>query len=119
MTAVKLCPVFCLLKDVQIDDYCEMIDWAYKNKDEKTVLILDENDVWLYQTKGLWEVIANETGNHLFGLYEDDWIFDFNVMQNIINSISRSDLLVDENIGKILFILNYAITNKKSVVFHL
>lgn len=119
MSNIKLCPIFCLPKDIRIDDFYEMINWAYENENKETVLILNENDVQYYQDKGLWKIISNETGNWLFGLYEEDWIFDFDIMQNIINSIMRSNFLIDGNISKILFILDYAITNKKSVVFYL
>ncbi|AKG08439.1 hypothetical protein AAX05_09245 [Moraxella bovoculi] len=115
----KSCPIFCLPKGMEIEEFYEMIDWAYKNKDEKTVLILDEKDVRYYQDRGLWEIISNETGNWLFGIHEDDWIFDFDVMQNIIDSIFKNNFLIDDNISKILFILDYAIKNKKSVVFYL
>lgn len=96
-----------------------MIDWAYKNKDEKTVLILDEKDVQYYQDKGLWEIISNETGNWLFGLYEEEWVLDFDIMKNIIKSIHKNNIHIDENIEKILSILDYAIINKKSVIFYL
>ncbi|OAV28774.1 hypothetical protein AO368_1200 [Moraxella catarrhalis] len=96
-----------------------MIDWAYKNKDEKTVLILDEKEVQYYQDKGLWEIISNETGNWLFGLYEEEWILDFDIMKNIIKSIHKNNIHIDENIEKILSILDYAIINKKSVIFYL
>lgn len=96
-----------------------MIDWAYKNKYEKTVLILDEKDVQYYQDKGLWEIISNETGNWLFGLYEEEWVLDFDIMKNIIKSIHKNNIHIDENIEKILSILDYAITNKKSVIFYL
>lgn len=96
-----------------------MIDWAFKNKDEKTVLMLDEKDVQYYQDKGLWEIISNETGNWLFGLYEEEWVLDFDIMKNIIKSIHKNNIHIDENIEKILFILDYAIKNKKSVIFYL
>lgn len=115
----KLCPIFCLKKEIDIDNFSKMIDWAYKNKNEETVLILTENDVRYYQNKWLWEIISNETGNCLFGLYEDDWIFDLDVMKNIVKSIIEKYLFFDDNINKILFILNYAIINQKSVIFYL
>lgn len=115
----KLCPIFCLTKDVEIAEFHEMIDWTYKNKDEKTVLILDEKEVQYYQDKGLWEIISNEIGNWLFGLYEEEWILDFDIMKNIIKSIHKNNIHIDENIEKILSILDYAIINKKSVIFYL
>ncbi len=45
--------------------------------------------------------------------------FDFNVMKNIITSINESRIQLDKNLNKIIFILNYAIENKRSVVFYL
>lgn len=110
-------PNFLFKKEIDVDDFSKMIDWAYKNK--KTVLILTENDVGYYQNKGLWEIISNETGNCLFGLYEDDWIFDLDVIKNIVKSIIEKYLFFYDNINKILFILNYAIRNQKSVIFYL
>ena len=102
---MKLCPIFCLNKDIEIDELSEMINWAYDNKNSKTVLILDETHVAYYQKQGLWQIIAQETDDWLFGLYEDDWIFDFKIMQNIIHSIKQSDIAIDDNIDKILFLL--------------
>lgn len=116
---MKQCPIFCLEKGIEIDDFSQMINWAYDNPNSKTVLILNETDVEYYQKQGLWEKISQQTDNWLFGLHEDDWIFDFDVMQNIINSIKKSDIVIDDNINKILFILTYAIENQKSVVFYL
>lgn len=116
---MKLCPIFCLNKDTKIDDLSEMLNWAYDNQSSKTVLILDEADVLYYEQQGLWKIIAQETKNWLFGLYEDDWIFDFEIMKNIINSIKQSEIIIDGTIEKILFILDYAIQHKKSVVFYL
>lgn len=116
---MKPCPIFCLTKDVEIDEFYEMINWAYDNKNSDTVLILNEYEVQFYQDIGVWEIISKETGNYLFGLYEDDWIFDFNIMQNMIIAINKSGIQLDGNLNKIIFILNYAIENKKSVVFYL
>ncbi len=116
---MKQCPIFCLTKDVEIDEFSEMINWAYDNKNSDTVLILNEHEIQFYQDIGVWEIISEETGNYLFGLYEDDWIFDFNVMKNIITSINESRIQLDKNLNKIIFILNYAIENKRSVVFYL
>lgn len=75
---------FLLRKNVHIDDFSEMIDWAYENKNNETVLILTSEYVISYQNKGLWEIISSKTDNWLFGLYEDDWIFDFDVMKSIV-----------------------------------
>ncbi len=119
MKQTKLCPIFCLEKGVEIDDFSEMIDWSYNHSCSNTVLILTEDEVKYYQEEGLWEIISKETGNWLFGLYEDDWIFDFDTMKNIIKSINESNIKIDRNINKILFILNYAISNEKSVIFYL
>lgn len=116
---MKQCPIFCLKKDIEIDELSEMINWAYDNKNSETVLILDETDVEHYQKQGLWKIISQETDNWLFGLHEDDWIFDFDVMQNIIHSVKQSDITIDDKVDKILFILDYAIQHKKSVVFYL
>lgn len=119
MKQTKLCPIFCLKKGVEIDNFSEMIDWSYNHSCSNTVLILTEDEVKYYQEEGLWEIISKETGNWLFGLYEDDWIFDFDTMKNIIKSINESNIKIDRNINKILFILNYAISNEKSVIFYL
>lgn len=119
MSNIKQYPIFCLSKDIEINDFSEMIDWAYENNNKEIVLILDENDVQYYQDKGLWKIISNETDNWLFGLHEDDWIFDFDIMQNIIDSIYKNNFVLDKNVCKIIFILDYAIKNKKSVILYL
>lgn len=119
MSNIKQYPIFCLSKDIEINDFSEMIDWAYENNNKETVLVLDKNDVQYYKDKGLWKIISNETDNWLFGLHEDDWIFDFDIMQNIIDSIYKNNFVLDKNVCKIIFILDYAIKNKKSVILYL
>lgn len=96
-----------------------MIDWAYQNPNGKTVLIINEVQVYKYQQQGLWDIIAKETDNGLFGLYEDDWIFDFDIMSAIIQGLQNSDFKDDKIVLKIIEILTYAITYQKSVVFYL
>ena len=44
-----------------------------------------------------------------------EWVLDFDIMKNIIKSIHKNNIHIDENIEKILSILDYAITNKKSI----
>lgn len=111
--------IFCLESHLQIDDYSKMIDWAYQNPKGKTVLIINEVQVYEYQQQGLWDIIAKETDNGLFGLYEDDWIFDFGVMSAIIQGLKNSDFKDDKIVLKIIEILTYAITYQTSVVFYL
>lgn len=113
------CVIFCLESHLQIDDHSKMIDWAYQNPNQKTVLIIDETQVYDYQQQGLWDIIAKETDNGLFGLYEDDWIFDFDIMLAIIQNLQNSAFKDNKIVLKIIEILTYAITYKKSVVFYL
>lgn len=119
MTPKKKCPIFCLDDKTDIDDFSKMIDWAFENKDVQTVLMLDESEVLYYQNKGLWQIIAEQTGSFLFGLHEDDWILDSEVIKNIAIAIKQSNLDKDRVVDKLLFILDYAITHNKSVVFYL
>lgn len=63
MSNIKQYPIFCLSKDIEINDFSEMIDWAYENNNKETVLVLDKNDVQYYKDKGLWKIISNETDN--------------------------------------------------------
>lgn len=113
------CVIFCLESHLHIDEYSKMIDWAYQNPNGKTVLIINEVQVYEYQQQGLWDIIAKETDNGLFGLYEDDWIFDFDIMSAIIQGLKNSDFKDDKIVLKIIEILTYAITYQKSVVFYL
>lgn len=119
MSNTRLYPVFCLERNIEINDLPKMIDWAYANAGSQTVVILNEEEVRYYQSTGLWGIISEEIDNWLFGLHEDDWIFDFDIMQNIINAINSKYIKIDQTVSKILFILDYAIANQKSVVFYL
>ena len=53
MKQTKLCPIFCLKKGIEIDDFSEMIDWSYNHRCSNTVLILTEDEVKYYQEEGL------------------------------------------------------------------
>lgn len=111
------CMIFCLENNLQIDDYSKMIDWAYQNPNGKTVLIINEIQVYEYQQQGLWDIIAQETDNGLFGLCEDDWIFDFGVMSATIQGLKNSDFKDDKIVLKIIEILTYTITYQKRWYF--
>lgn len=116
----RLCTIFCLDKSVHLDDeYSHMIDWAYQHPNNDTVLILSEQTVADYAQKGLWHLITQETDYQLLGAWEDDWIFDFDVMTAIIQALEHSEFQQDEIVLKIIQILRYAISYQRSVVFYL
>lgn len=112
------CPIFCLGKNIDFPEFSsEFIQWAFINKGSETVLILTESQVYEYQKQGLWYLISSITQNYLFGAYEEDYIFDFNIMSDIITALEKSKFIHDENVQKIIFILTYAIQYKKCVAF--
>ena len=116
----RLCTIFCLDKSVHLDDdYSQMSDWAYQHPNSDTVLILSEQTVADYAQKGLWHLIAQETGYQLLGAWEDDWIFDVDVMTAVIQALEHSEFQQDDIAQKIIQILRYAITHQQSVVFYL
>lgn len=116
----RQCAIFCLDESVYLnDDYLQMIDWVYQHPNSDTVLMLSEQTVADYAQKGLWYLIAQETDYWLLGSWEDDWIFDFDVMTAIIQALEHSEFQQDEIVLKIIQILRYAISYQRSVVFYL
>lgn len=116
----RLCTIFCLDKSVHLDDdYSQMIDWAYQHPNSDTVLILSEQTVADYAQKGLWHLIAQETDYQLLGSWEDDWVFDVDVMTAVIQALEHSEFQQDDIVLKIIQILRYAISHQQSVVFYL
>ena len=67
----------------------------------------------------IWHLIAQETDYQLLGAWEDDWIFDVDVMTAIIQALEHSEFQQDEIALKIIQILRYAISHQQSVVFYL
>lgn len=112
------CPIFCLEKSIDFPEFSsEFIQWAFINKDSETVLLLTESQVYEYQKQGLWYLISSIIQNYLFGAYEEDYIFDFNMMSDIITVLEKSKFIHDENVQKIIFILTYAIQHKNVLPF--
>lgn len=110
--------IFCLPKDVHIDNFGMMINWAYQNPNADTVLMLSIQEIEQYTELGLWGKISEITGNYLFGYGEDDWLIDLDIILKVRDNIKNLSY-DDFNILKIIKILDYAICYKQTVVFYL
>lgn len=109
---------YCLPVDVDIEDYVEMLRWGNDNLEADTVLPLTTDEVEYYHALGLWYMIAEQTGK-LLEPGEDDTIHDVETIQKVYDAFLSMSIPKDKNIGKMMYILKYAIDNNRDVFIHI
>ncbi|EMT1191014.1 DMP12 family DNA mimic protein [Neisseria gonorrhoeae] len=110
--------IFCLKDNVSISEYTEMVDWAYENIQSETVVEITENQIIEYQNRGLWGLVSEITDNWLFGPSEGDWLIDKESILAVKEKLQNSDFSTEPLVKNIIYVLEYAIKNEKTVIFH-
>lgn len=105
---------FCLPAEVDIDDYSERLQWGYQHPEAPTVLSLNQEQVDFYHELGLWNIMSD----YMIGPSDSNVIFDIEI-EKIRDAVIEEFILKDNNINKMIEILNYAIFHRKAVVINL
>lgn len=108
---------FCLPADVDIEDYNDMLLWGFNHPEAPTVLPLNQEQIDLYDGMGLWGRMSDYT-DYMIGSSDSNVIFDEEI-EKIHDTIVNDFTPKDKNIGKMIDILNYAMTHNKAVIINL